>query len=99
MNNEVILSDFSISIEKGFESVKCNYNDEPLLSTKGLIVGPDYHEFVLEQLKIKVEPEIKQCARITLVTIKPFLSIENDKVATFVYPPGHCGNTNAIRLI
>ena len=99
VNNELILTDFKVSSENGFESIKCNYNDEALVSSKGLIVGPDYHQFVLESLNIKADFAIKECARITLITRKPFLAIESEKVATYVYPPNYCGNKNAIRLI
>lgn len=77
----------------------CNYNDTPLVAGKGFIVGPDYHQLVLEKLNRNITPEVKKCARITLITKKPFLEIENEKVATFVYPPGYCENKNAIRLI
>lgn len=60
VNNEVKLTDFKISNEKGFESITCNYNDEALVSSKGLIVGPDYHQFVLDNLDIKLEsPSVK----------------------------------------
>ena len=55
VNNEVKLTDFKISVDKGFESITCNYNDEPLVSSKGLIVGPDYHKYVLDKLEIKLE--------------------------------------------
>lgn len=78
VNNEVKLSDLKITVDQGFESINCNYNDEAIISSKGLIVGPDYHQFVLDYLNIKLEsPVIKQCARITLLTRKPFLSVES----------------------
>lgn len=42
----------SLSFKDGsFESVSINYNDTPIFASKGLIVGCDYQDFVLKQLK------------------------------------------------
>ena len=63
------------------------YNNTPLKSSKGLIVGPDYTSYVLNRLEIEPQVEVKKCVRATLITRKCFLDLEDEKVATFVYPP------------
>jgi hypothetical protein len=52
-----------------------------------MIIGPDYHRYVLRKLEIEPEVEVKKCVRATLMTRKCFLGLEDEKVATFVFPP------------
>ncbi len=86
-------------ITQKFEQVSFKFNDSPLKATKGLIVGPDYHSFVFSQLGLTPVTVVKKCIRTILITREPFLNLEKDKVATFVYPPGSFNNTHAIRAI
>jgi len=71
VNKEVNISDLVVT-EKGFESVCFKFNDTPVTATKGLIVGPDYHDFMLKVLGVKPELKIKKCVRATLITKKSF---------------------------
>lgn len=73
--------------ENKFESVKFHFNTTPLLASKGLIIGPDYHDFMLRKLGVEVQADVKKCVRATLITRSCFLGLEDEKVATFVYPP------------
>jgi hypothetical protein len=41
--------------DKGFESVCFKFNDTPVTAAKGLIIGPDYHDFMLKTLGVKPE--------------------------------------------
>ena len=87
VNKDVAIKDLIVDKEKGFESVMIKFNDTPVNASKGLIVGPDYHDFLLKNLGIVPETKVKKCIRATLITTKSFLGLENEKVATFVYPP------------
>lgn len=91
VNKEVNLRDLILTKEKGFESVCFKFNDTPLQASKGLIVGPDYHDCVLKALNVVPETKVKKCIRATLITRKSFMGLEDQKVATFVYPPGSFG--------
>ena len=76
------------------------FNKTPLTASKGLIIGPDHHKRVLQSLNIEPKTIDKKCCRVILITKTSFEGLENEKVATFVYPPMTFGNqTNAIRLI
>ena len=46
VNSEIDISDLKFNSEGGFESVSINFNDTPINASKGLIVGPDYQDFV-----------------------------------------------------
>lgn len=45
VNQEADIRDLLVTDR--FESVAFKFNDTPLRASKGLIVGPDYHDFVL----------------------------------------------------
>lgn len=93
VNNEVNITEVNITLDKGFESVKFHFNTTPVLASKGLIIGPDYHDFMLKKLGIEVQAEVKKCVRATLITRGAYLGLEHEKVATFVYPPFTFGET------
>jgi len=102
VNGDVRIENVSFDNDGKFESVTINLNDTPVNISKGLIVGPDYHDFV--HGKIKSEKIVKQtikCARVHVVTSQPFIKEgkNNNNVATFVYPPGEFNTTNPIRII
>jgi len=46
VNGDVSIENVSFNPEGKFESVTINLNDTPVNISKGLIVGPDYHNFV-----------------------------------------------------
>jgi RAB protein geranylgeranyltransferase component A len=46
VNKECSITNLVVD-QSGFKSVDCHFNTTPLVSSKGLIVGPDYHDFVL----------------------------------------------------
>ena len=46
VNSEIEISDATFNSDGGFESVSINFNDTPVYASKGLIVGPDYQDFV-----------------------------------------------------
>ena len=74
-----------------FESIKFNYNDEPLKPKKGILVGSDYQTWFLKQANRALdESQIKKvsCARVTVISYKPLSEDLTDGIATFVYPPG-----------
>ena len=50
VNKDVDIQEMSLTKEEGFKSVTFHFNNTPLEASKGLIVGPDYHDFVLKRL-------------------------------------------------
>ena len=46
VNGDVRISEVNFNTEGNFESVTINMNDTPVQVIRGLIVGPDYHNFV-----------------------------------------------------
>lgn len=71
VNPQVQITDLAITPEK-FSEVKFHFNDTPVAASKGLIVGPDYHDYVLKMMNHTVEAKVKKCVRATVLTRKPF---------------------------
>ena len=93
VNKDVNITDVQFAEDSGdFQDISFKFNKTPLGCSKGLIVGPDYHNFMLKRLNITPEFQTKKCVRATLITRKAFLNQVEEKVATFVYPPYNFGD-------
>ena len=86
VNPQVQITDLDITADR-FNEVKFHFNDTPVTASKGLIVGPDYHDYTLRKMKFKPEVKVKKCVRATIITKKPFFE-NTQKVVTYVFPPG-----------
>lgn len=76
VNSEVDLQKLNLTADKQFESLEFNFNDTPLCTKKGIIVGTDYQDWVLSQSGLTPSAVWNSCrkvtlARMTLITRKP----------------------------
>jgi len=75
---------------------KPSIDENPVVSKKGLVVGPEYYEWVRAQGVPVPERQVKATMlRMSIVTREPLLQ---EGLSTFVLPPGSFSNKHPIRI-
>ena len=105
MNEDLKLQGLSVGEDGRFQSLQMSFSklvskedidENPVVSKKGLVVGPEYYEWVRAQGVAVPERQVKATMlRMTLVTREPLLK---EGLATFVLPPGSFSNAHPIRI-